>query len=211
MSGWSRSFLNPSLVSSLAAGHTFEEWLDGRIPGVDYARVSADQSARSSTAAKGRPAGTGIRHQHEENVETASAFGVALVRFYEDNSRTAVQPALSRPAFGDMIEALHYRRTPEGFPVRALVATEHERVWRLTADFARLRQALRVTDDGLFIERRAVFDAESEADARNAAGGEEEVRRTRERIERHIHRRALDGGAPGGRRRFGWLPPDPRG
>jgi hypothetical protein len=62
MSGWSRSFLNPSLVSALEAGRSFEEWLGGRIPGVDYARISADQSTRSAVLAKGREAGTGIRH-----------------------------------------------------------------------------------------------------------------------------------------------------
>lgn len=82
MPGWSRSFLNPSLVSALEAGRGYEEWLGGRTPGVDYARISADQSTRSAVLAKGREAGTGIRHQHEENIETAAAFGVAIVKFY---------------------------------------------------------------------------------------------------------------------------------
>ncbi|WP_406158081.1 recombinase family protein [Streptomyces canus] len=209
MPGWSRSFLNPSLVSALEAGRTFEEWLAGRIPGVDYARISADQSTRSAVLARGREAGTGIRHQHEENTETASAFGVAIVRFYEDNGLTAVQPAVVRPAFVEMVTALHCRRTTEGHPVQALVATERERVWRLTADFARVHQALTVTEEGLFIERRAVFDVASTVSTGDAAA-DGEVWRTKERIERHIRRRAIDGGTPGGRRRFGWLCPEPR-
>ncbi|MGW0828711.1 recombinase family protein [Streptomyces sp. NPDC002845] len=209
MPGWSRSFLNPSLVSALEAGHTFEEWLDGRIPGVDYARISADQSTRSAMVAKGREAGTGIRHQHEENIETAAAFGVAIVRSYEDNGLTAVQPAVVRPAFAEMIEALHCRRTPQGHPVQALIATEHERVWRLASDFARVHQAVTVTEEGLFIERCSVFDFYSKTNASSATVSVDEVKKTKERIERHIRRRAIDGGTPGGRRRFGWLPPDP--
>ncbi|WP_329243991.1 recombinase family protein [Streptomyces canus] len=210
MSGWSRSFLNPSLVSALEAGRSFEEWLGGRIPGVDYARISADQSTRSAVLAKGREAGTGIRHQHEENIETADAFGVAIVRFYEDNGLTAAQPAVVRPAFVEVVDALHCRRTTDGHPVQALVATERERVWRLAADFARVRQALTVTEEGLFIERQAVFDLCSTESTGSASACAEEVWRTKERIERHIRRRALDGGTPGGRRRFGWLCPDPR-
>ncbi|MFI1359861.1 recombinase family protein [Streptomyces sp. NPDC020898] len=210
MPGWSRSFLNPSLTSALEAGQTFEEWLSGRIPGVDYARISADQSTRSAVQAKGREAGTGIRHQHEENIETAAAFGVAIVKFYEDNGLTAVQPAVVRPAFAEMVDALHCRRTTEGFPIQALIATEHERVWRLTSDFAGVHQAVTVTEEGLFIERQAVFDLRSKHSADDAVASDGEVWRTKERIERHIRRRALDGGTPGGRRRFGWLPPDPR-
>ncbi|MFI1722906.1 recombinase family protein [Streptomyces sp. NPDC020489] len=210
MSGWSRSFLNPSLVSALETGGTFEEWLGGRIPGVDYARISADQSTRSAVLAQGRAAGTGVRHQHEENRETADAFGVAVVKFYEDNGLTAVQPTILRPAFTEMTDALHCRRTTEGFPVQALIATEQERVWRLAPDFARVRQAVTVTEEGLFIERRAVFDLHSKRSAEDTVAGEGEVWRTKERVERHIRRRAIDGGTPGGRRRFGWLPPDPR-
>lgn len=210
MPGWSRSFLNPSLVSALEAGRTFEEWLGGRIPGVDYARISADQSTRSAVLAQGRAAGTGIRHQHEENSETAAAFGVAVVKFYEDNGLTAVRPTIARPAFTEMTDALHCRRTTEGFPVQALIATEHERVWRLAQDFARVHEAVTVTEEGLFIERRAVFDLHSKRSAEDTVASDGEVWRTKERIERHIRRRAIDGGTPGGRRRFGWLPPDPR-
>ncbi|MFF7643742.1 hypothetical protein [Streptomyces canus] len=193
MSGWSRSFLSPSLASALEAGGTFEDWLGGRIPGVDYARISAAQSTRSAVVAKGREAGTGIRHQHEENAETAAALGVAIVRHYEDNGVTAVQPAAARPAFAEMVGALHCRRTTEGYPVQALIATEHERVWRLPADFDRVRQAVRpsdrqavtVTEDGLFIERGAVFDLRSYGSAGNSAAGSVEVWKTKERIERH--------------------------
>ncbi|MEU6374160.1 recombinase family protein [Streptomyces sp. NPDC046909] len=210
MPGWSRSFVNPSLVLALEAGRTFEEWLGGRTPGVDYARISADQSTRSAVLAKGREAGTGVRHQHEENVETADAFGVAIVRFYEDNGLTAMGPSLVRPAFTEMTEALHCRRTPEGFPVQALIATEHERVWRLASDFTRVHQAVTVTDEGWFIERRTFFDLGSKHHSEAAVTSDGEVWRTKERIERHVRRRALDGGTPGGRRRFGWLPPDPR-
>ncbi|SNX61714.1 recombinase [Streptomyces sp. TLI_55] len=210
MPGWSRSFLDPSLVVALEAGRTFEEWLGGRIPAVDYARISADQSTRSAVLAKGRAAGTGIRHQHEENIETAAAFGVAIVKFYEDNGLTAAQPALVRPAFLEVVDALHCRRTTEGFPVQALIATEHERVWRLASDFTRVHQAVTVTEEGLFIERRSVFDLGSLRTAEATVTSDGEVRRTKERIERHVRRRAIDGGTPGGRRRFGWLPPDPR-
>lgn len=210
MPGWSRSFVNASLVSALEAGRTFEEWLGGRIPGVDYARISADQSTRSAVLARGREAGTGIRHQHEENTETAAGFGVAIVKFYEDNGLTAAQPTVVRPAFAEMVDALHCRRTTEDFAVQALIATEHERVWRLASDFARVHQAVTVTDEGVFIERRTVFDLRSHHDGEEIVAGDGEVRRTKERIERHIRRRAIDGGTPGGRRRFGWLPPDPR-
>ncbi|MER5181737.1 recombinase family protein [Streptomyces sp. NPDC002896] len=204
------SELPQSLVSALETGRTFEEWLGGRIPGLDYARISADQSTRSSVLAKGREAGTGVRHQHEENIEAGAGFGVAIVKCYEDNGITAAHSDVVRPAFVEMVDALHYRRTSEGYPVQALVATEHERVWRLAADCAKLRRAVTVTEDGLFIERRAVFDLHAKDATGDATASEDEVRKTKERIERHIRRRAIDGGTPGGRRRFGWLPPDPR-
>ncbi|GAA2307200.1 recombinase family protein [Streptomyces kunmingensis] len=210
MPGWSRSYLNPLLITALEEGRTFAQWLDGRVPGIDYARITADQSTRSSILAIGREPGTGVRHQHEENSETAEEFGVAIVKFHEDNGIGATHPDVPRPSFSQAVHALHCRRTPEGFPVRALIATEHERVWRLTEDFGRLHRALAVTDDGLFIERRAVLDLRSVDRAVSDGASVDEVRRTSERIGRHVRRRALDGGTPGGRRRFGWLPPDPR-
>ncbi|MFE6893543.1 recombinase family protein [Streptomyces sp. NPDC057694] len=210
MPGWSRSFLNPSLVTALEEGLTFDQWLDGRTPGIDYARITADQSTRSAVLARGREPGTGVRHQHEDNRETAARFGIALVKFHEDNGVGATHPDVPRPSFDQTIHALHCRRTPEGFPVSALIATEQERVWRLPSDFDRLRRAVSVTDDGLFIAGREIFDLGSVDRPKNVDAGIDEVRRTSERIGRHVRRRALDGGPPGGRRRFGWLPPDPR-
>ena len=116
MPGWSKSYLNPSLATALAAGRTFEQWLGGRTPAVSYARISADQSTRSAVLAKGRAAGTGVRHQHEENTETAASHGMAIVKFYEDNGLTAAHPDITRPAFTEMIRAMHSGGRRRGTP-----------------------------------------------------------------------------------------------
>ncbi|MER0245605.1 recombinase family protein [Streptomyces sp. HSW2009] len=214
MTGTSRGFLNPELVSELQAGKTFEDWLDGRIPGVDYARISADQSLRSTTRAKSRKAGTGVRHQHEGNEETATEHGVAIVKYFEDNNLTAADPSVVRPSFVEMTRSVHYRKVSEGYPVCAVVSAEHERVWRLPEDYARFRRAVIVQGDGLFIERGKPYDLVSSgsnavglADSGESAG---EVTRTKERLHREVRRRAQDGTSPGGRRRFGWLAQDVR-
>lgn len=125
MAGTSSSFLNPELVSALQQGKTFEDWLAGRIPGVDYARISADQSLRSSTQARARKVGTGVRHQHEANEETAAEHGVAIVKFFEDNNITAADPHLVRRSFVEMTRSIHYRKVAEGYPVCAVVSVEH--------------------------------------------------------------------------------------
>ncbi|MFF9481428.1 recombinase family protein [Streptomyces sp. NPDC014733] len=214
VAGSSRSFLNPELVSALKEGHTFEEWLDGRIPGVDYSRISGDHALRSSTRAKTREVGTGVRHQHEENAETAVEHGIAIVKFFEDNNITAADPEVVRPSFIDMTRSLHYRKTSEGYPVCAVISVEHERVWRLPEDYIKFRRAVIVKGDGLFIERRKPYDLASVGGnilgLVNSGVSEGEVTKTKERTERNLRRRAQDGTSPGGRRRFGWLAQDVR-
>ena len=208
----SRSFLNPKLVEALRAGQTFEGWLAGRVSAVDYARISGDQALRSSTKAKGREKGIGVRHQHEENIETARANNLAIVKMFEDNNITAADPDLIRPSFLDMSRELLHRRTTEGYPVRVCVATEYERVWRLPEDYIRFRRAVITRDDGEFYERKHLYDIRSTGGnivgLVNAGVSEGEVAKTKERITRNARRRALDGTSPGGRRRFGWLPQD---
>jgi DNA invertase Pin-like site-specific DNA recombinase len=214
MAGSSRSYLNPELVAALQQGKTFEEWLDGRVPGLDYARISGDQAIRSSTQALSREKGRGVRHQHESNEETAAAHNIAIVRFYEDNNITAADPEITRPAFLEMTKALLHRKAPEGFPVRAVVATEHERVWRLPEDYIRFRRAVITAGDGIFVERGKEYDIAGVGGnivgLVNSGVSEGEVTKTKERITRNINRRAQDGTSPGGRRRFGYLPQDPR-
>jgi DNA invertase Pin-like site-specific DNA recombinase len=201
-------------VRALQEGKTFDEWLDGRIPGVDYARISGDQSLRSSTRAKSREAGTGVRHQHEENDETAAEHGIAIVKFFEDNNITAADPDVLRPGFIDMTRSIHYRKTSEGYPVCAVVSVEYERVWRLPEDYIKFRRAVIVKGDGLFIERGKAHDLVSVGGnivgLLNSGASEAEVSKTRERILRNVKRRAQDGTTPGGRRRFGWLGQDVR-
>lgn len=213
MAGSSKSYLNPELVRALQQGQTFEEWLDGRAPGVDYARISADQAVRSSTRALSREKGKGIRHQHTGNEEAAAAHGIAIVRFYEDNNITAADPEVTRPAFVEMTKALLHRKVPEGFPVRAVIAVEHERVWRLPEDYIRFRRAVITQGDGIFIERGKEYDIASTGGnivgLVNSGVSEGEVTKTKERIVRDIRGRAQDGTTPGGRRRFGYLPQDP--
>ncbi|WP_327315549.1 recombinase family protein [Streptomyces sp. NBC_01235] len=214
LAGTSRGYLNPDLVKALSEGQTFEQWLGDRIPGIDYARISGDQAVRSSTKAKTREKGVGVRHQHEGNEEDAAEHGIAIVRFYEDNNITAADPDIVRPSFREMTRAILHRKVPEGFPVRAIVATEYERVWRLPEDYVRFRRAMLSEPDGVFVERGKPYDVYS-------VGGdiikpvdsdvsEGEVSKTKERILRNTRRRAQDGTTPGGRRRFGWLAQDPR-
>ncbi|ELP69480.1 recombinase family protein [Streptomyces turgidiscabies] len=214
MPGTSRSYLNPDLVKALSEGQTFEQWLGDRTPGIDYARISGDQAARSSRTAKTREKGVGIRHQHEGNDEVAAEHGIAIVRFYEDNDITAADPDILRPSFREMTRAILHRKVPEGFPVRAIVATEYERVWRLPEDYIRFRRAVISEPDGVFVERGKVFDIHSVegniVGLVNSGVSEGEVSKTRERILRNMRRRAQDGTTPGGRRRFGWLAQDPR-
>ncbi|MFE9442527.1 recombinase family protein [Streptomyces sp. NPDC006602] len=213
MAGSSKSYLNPELVRAIQQGMTFEEWLDGRVPGLDYARISGDQALRSATKALSREKGVGVRHQHEETQEVAAAHNIAIVRFYEDNNITAADPEVTRPAFLEMTKALLHRKVPEGFPVRAIVATEHERVWRLPEDYIRFRRAVITAGDGIFIERGKEYDIASVGGnivgLVNSGVSEGEVTKTKERILRDIKRRAQDGTTPGGRRRFGYLPQDP--
>ncbi|GHE11532.1 recombinase family protein [Streptomyces alanosinicus] len=213
MAGSSRSYLNPELVTALQQGRTFEEWLNGRIPGIDYARISGDQAVRSTTQALTKEKGRGVRHQHEGNQEVAGEHGIAIVRFYEDNNITAADPDITRPSFLEMTKALLHRKVPEGFPVQAIVAQEHERVWRLPEDYIRFRRAVITADDGVFIERGKVYDISSTGGhivgLVNSGVSEGEVSKTKERIKRNISRRAQDGTTPGGRRRFGYLAQDP--
>ncbi|MEU9708024.1 recombinase family protein [Streptomyces sp. NPDC047967] len=213
MAGISRSFLNPDLVRALSQGRTYEEWLDGRVPGVDYARISGDQSVRSAAKAKGRKVGTGVRHQHEENEENAEKHNIAIVKYYEDNNITAADPDIFRPSFLEMAKALLHRKTEEGYRVCAIVATEYQRVWRLPEDYLRFRRAVIADDDGLFIEREKPYDIRSTGGhivgLVNSGVSEGEVNHTKERIERNQRRRQQDGTTPGGRRRFGYLGPDP--
>ncbi|MFF8192062.1 recombinase family protein [Streptomyces bobili] len=214
MPGTSRSYLNPDLVKALSEGQTFEQWLGDRIPGIDYARISGDQAVRSSTKAKTREKGVGIRHQHEGNDEVAAEHGIAIVRYYEDNNITAADPDIVRPSFREMTRAMLHRKVPEGFPVRAIVATEYERVWRLPEDYIRFRRAVISESDGVFVERGKSYDIHSVGGnivgLVNSGASEGEVSKTKERILRNMRRRAQDGTTPGGRRRFGWLAQDPR-
>lgn len=213
MAGSSKSYLNPELVQALRGGKSFEEWLDGRTPGVDYARISGDQAMRSSTQAKNKEKGRGVRHQHEENSETADAHNIAIVRFYEDNNITAADPEVIRPSFVEMTKALLHREVPEGYPVRAVISAEHERVWRLPEDYIRFRRAMITKEGGIFIERGKEYDIASVGGhivgLVNSGVSEGEVGKTKERIKRNHKRRAQDGTTPGGRRRFGYLPADP--
>ncbi|MGW1673256.1 recombinase family protein [Streptomyces sp. NPDC002324] len=213
MAGSSKSYLNPELVRAIQQGMTFEEWLDGRVPGLDYARISGDQAVRSATQALSKEKGRGVRHQHEGNEESGAAHNIAIVRFYEDNNITAADPEVVRPAFLEMTKALLHRKVPEGFPVRAIVATEHERVWRLPEDYIRFRRAVITAGDGIFVERGKEYDIASVGGnivgLVNSGVSEGEVTKTKERITRNINRRAQDGTTPGGRRRFGYLPQDP--
>ncbi|NGN69155.1 hypothetical protein G5C51_35365 [Streptomyces sp. A7024] len=188
----------------------FEQWLAGRIPGVDYARVSADPSARSATRRRLREAGTGVRHQHEDNLETAARLGIAIVASFEDNSMSAVNPHVVRQAFREIIAALLFRQTQDGLPVRAVIATERERVWRTESDGLAFQQAVTVMSDGLFVERGKPYEWPGPQQAvPGALSGEQEVENTRRRIGRSVRRRAIDGSSPGGRRRFGWQAADP--
>ncbi|MEU1176519.1 recombinase family protein [Streptomyces sp. NPDC005820] len=214
MAGTSRSYLNPDLVRALSEGETFEQWLGDRIPGIDYARISGDQAVRSSTKAKSREKGVGVRHQHEGNEEAAAEHGIAIVRYYEDNNITAADPDIVRPSFREMTRAMLHRKVPEGFPIRAVVATEYERVWRLPEDYIRFRRAVISEPDGVFVERGKPYDIHSVGGnivgLVNSGVSEGEVSKTKERILRNMRRRAQDGTTPGGRRRFGWLAQDPR-
>ncbi|MDJ1644502.1 recombinase family protein [Streptomyces pakalii] len=214
MAGTSRSFLNPQLITALAQGKTFDEWLAGRVPGIDYARISGDQAVRSATRAMTREAGTGVRHQHEGNEETAEEHNIAIVKYYEDNNITAADPDVFRPSFLEMTKALLHRKTSEGYPIRAVIATEYQRVWRLPEDYLRFRRAVISDNEGVFIERGKPYDIRSTGGhivgLVNSGVSEGEVSDTKDRIMRNQRRRQQDGTTPGGRRRFGYLGPNHR-
>ncbi|MFD6192460.1 recombinase family protein [Streptomyces sp. NPDC060275] len=203
---FSRTYVAPDLQAHLDDGGTVEDWIDGRIPLISYARISADRLQGD---------GIGVGRQHKNNARNAEQHGCVIVLHYEDNNLTAAKREVKRPAFLQMCRDIaHGKEEETGVPVRGCAAVERERVYRLPRDFIAFQDALvMVSDgdgDGVFIEDKSLLDLVDD-DGTVIAGlvtpgtGEAEVGRIRRRTVRNAVDRAEEGKVYGGPRRFGWL------
>ncbi|MFI6496186.1 recombinase family protein [Nonomuraea typhae] len=204
----SRVWIAPDLLTALAAGKTFDEWLDGRIPVGSKARISADQKKDAH----------GVKAQHAANERGAKKHNLAIVKYYEDNDKSAAKANVVRPAFEMLVTELTARRTAEGFPIRGVACLERERIYRRAGDWERLTDALTVNRNGVLYEsgtRRDRFidiyaDSSEMEGLTGVASAKREVRKTSERCEDAHMERRLQGISTGGPRRFGYLGPDVR-
>ncbi|MFI6501108.1 recombinase family protein [Nonomuraea typhae] len=204
----SRVWISPDLVAALAAGKTFEEWLDGRIPVGSKARISADIKKDAH----------GVKAQHAANERGATENNLAIVKYYEDNDKSAAKAKVVRPAFEMLVNELAARRTVEGFPIHGVACLERERIYRRASDWERLTDALTVAQNGVLYEsgRRRNRFIDIYADSAEIEGltvvasAKREVRKTSERLEDAHMERRIQGLSTGGPRRFGYLGPDVR-
>ncbi|MEU8340941.1 recombinase family protein [Spirillospora sp. NPDC048832] len=198
----SRWWLAPDLAEALERGGTFADWLAGRIPVASYARISADITRDEH----------GVEDQHASNGRHAGKLGLAIVKYYEDNDKTAAKDEVIRDAFDLLVKEVNRRRTSEGFRVLGVTCTERERLYRRPGDYERIINALTVDDDGLLVEDGKHFDLYGDgAEVIGLVGvaqSMKEIRKIRQRTRRSHVSRAQRGKYTGGPRRFGWLGAD---
>ncbi|MDT9693264.1 recombinase family protein [Streptomyces sp. P9(2023)] len=199
---FSRTYRAPDLQAWLDGGGKAEEWLDGRIPLISYARISADRLDGD---------GIGVARQHRHNTRNAGLHGCAVVLHYEDNNITAAKRDVERPAFLQMCRDMTYGQEGEtGLAVRGCIAVERDRVYRLARDFVAFQDALVMAGDGVFIEGQDSVDLVNDEESAlvelvSLAPGESEANRQRRRTTRSAADRAEEGRVYGGPRRFGWM------
>ncbi|MEU9717139.1 recombinase family protein [Streptomyces sp. NPDC047976] len=192
--------LSPDLVSGLAEGIGFAQWLGDRVPVASYARIS-----RSRPGAVGR--------QHLNNAAEAERLGWAVVCLYTDDGVSAADPEVPRPAFERMVRDLLPGRTREGIPIGGVIAVEEERLARTAADYTCLLRALSAMQSGCLylVDTAELVDIPMTLQSLEKGvkpRGQVEVERMGQRRRRSIRDRAGEGRQSGGQRRFGWLGPD---
>ncbi|MCT9929800.1 recombinase family protein [Planotetraspora sp. A-T 1434] len=144
----SRWWIAPDLAAALERGETFADWLTDRVPVASYAGISADLARAEH----------GVEDQHAANQRHAARLGLAIVKFYEDNDKTAAKDEVVRDAFDLLVKDIGRRRASEGFRVVGTMCTERERLYRRPGDYERIVKALTVADDGILIEDGRHFD-----------------------------------------------------
>ena len=202
----SRWWISSDLLAALERGVSFSEWLDGRTPVASAARISKDRKGDAH----------GVAHQHLANERTAGRNNLAIVKYYEDNDKSAAREDVRRDAFEHLVTEICRRRTGEGFSITGVICLETERLYRRAGDYERIVDALMADDDGVLYEsgdgRDRCIDLYSDSaefeGLIGVARAKSEIRKTARRMRDSHTARALQGAAIGGPRRFGWLQQD---
>jgi len=172
-----------------------EEWAD-----IGYTRISLDRTGVAASPAR----------QRREITRTAADEGHQIGRWFEDLSKSAYLPGVTRPAFEALLEAC------EAHPVRRVWVLHDDRLVRDgdDTDLPRLIRALaprHITIRCVEAADIKLWQAEGKMSARvrNAVNAYESERK-RERVELATKDRARKGRFPGGGRRFGYAQRDTR-
>lgn len=110
----SRWWVNPDLLAAIERGDSFADWLGGRIPVASKARISKGQKKDAH----------GVADQHAANERTAARQNLAIVKYYEDNDKSAAKDEIVRDAFELLVRELTKRRTAEGVPITGVICLE---------------------------------------------------------------------------------------
>lgn len=198
----SRWWLAPDLIAAIASGKNFTEWLAGREPAASYARISADLTRDEH----------GVEDQHGNNERAAARSGLAIVKYYEDNDKSAARDDVVREAFNMLVSELGRRVTRDRFPIFGVLCTERERLYRRPGDYEQIVKALMVDERGFLYEDGKPFDLYGDGSEVlglfGVAQSMREIRKIRDRTRRSHVSRSQRGQFTGGPRRFGWLGAD---
>ena len=172
-----------------------EEWAD-----IGYTRISDDRTGVAASPAR----------QRREITRTAADESHQIGRWFEDLSKSAYLPRVTRPAFEALLEAC------EAHPVRRVWVLHDDRLVRDgdDTDLPRLIRALapaKITIRCVEAADIKLWQAEGKMSARvrNAVNAYESERK-KERVELATADRARKGRFPGGGRRFGYAQRDTR-
>jgi DNA invertase Pin-like site-specific DNA recombinase len=181
----------PDLVPADDAG----EWED-----IAYTRISDDRTGVAASPARQRKAITA----------EAAGEGRAITHWFEDLSKSAFKPGVTRPAFDALLAACAER------PVRRVWVLHDDRLIRQgdEDDLPRLIRAVapaKITIRCVEASDMKLWQAEGKMSARvrNAVNGYEAERKG-ERVLNATQDRARKGRYPGGPRRFGYAQRDTR-
>jgi DNA invertase Pin-like site-specific DNA recombinase len=178
-----------------AAPEDDAEWAD-----IGYTRISDDRTGVAASPAR----------QKREITRTAADDGRVIGRWYQDLSKSAFKPGVTRPQFEELLAAC------EQHPVRRVWVLHDDRLVR-DGDDTDLPRLIRALAPGKVVIRCVeaadikLWQAEGKMSARvrNAVNAYESERK-KERVELATSDRARKGRFPGGGRRFGYTQRDTR-
>ncbi|MEV2234866.1 recombinase family protein [Streptomyces phaeochromogenes] len=178
--------------------HLAEHGPTGSIPVASYARTSEDVRRRD---------GHGVRNQLRINERTAHEHGWTVVAVYSDNGRSVSKAGEMRPGFDRLVADLARGHTADGQPIKGVVCTADDRLYRRAEDLARFFAALTAWPECLYLDPQGVRDPYSQEgllEAVRALDAATTETRVRSRLSDWHWARAVDGVPHSGPRPFGW-------